>query len=66
MNSHEIDRLRSSYHYYRKKPDLLSICRSEVIKEEIERLKSINKTDRESEKKRVFLKQYPEYKERLK
>lgn len=35
----DIDRKRALYHYYKKRPDLLSRCKSEVLKKELEDLK---------------------------
>ena len=56
-----IDRKRALYHYYRKKPDLLSKCKSEVIKQELEDLKVRSAMKSYNEKVRRFLDQHPEY-----
>ena len=56
-----IDRKRALYHYYKKRPDLLSKCKSEVIKKELEDLKSKSAIRSYNEKVRRFLDQYPEY-----
>ena len=56
-----IDRKRALYHYYRKRPDLLSKCKSEVIKKELEDLKVRSAMKSYNEKVRRFLDQHPEY-----
>lgn len=58
---HEIDKTRALYHYYKNKPDLLSKCKSEVLKYELEKLKSESKRIRDSDKINVFLDIHPEY-----
>ena len=56
-----IDRKRALYHYYKSKPDLLSKCKSEVIKKELEGLKARSAVKSYNEKVRRFLDQHPEY-----
>ena len=56
-----IDRKRALYHYYRKRSDLLSKCKSEVIKKELEDLKARSAVKSYNEKVRRFLDQHPEY-----
>ena len=62
----DIDRKRALYHYYRKKPDLLSKCKSEVLKKELEDLKSISSLESERCKVNKFLALHPEYSKRFK
>ena len=56
-----IDKKRALYHYYKSKPDLLSKCKSEVIKKELEDLKSKSAIRSYNDKVRRFLDQHPEY-----
>lgn len=57
----EIDRKRALYHYYKKRPDLLSRCKSEVLKKELEDLKRISYIESERCKIKRFLVLHPEY-----
>ena len=57
----DIDRKRALYHYYKKRPDLLSRCKSEVLKKELEDLKARSVVKSYNEKVRRFLDQHPEY-----
>ena len=62
----EIDRKRALYHYYKKRPDLLSKCKSEVLKKELEDLKARSAVKSYNEKVRRFLDQHPEYRREFK
>lgn len=62
----EIDRKRALYHYYKKRPDLLSRCKAEVHKKQLEELKKQSAIRSYSEKVKRFVDQYPEYREVLK
>ena len=57
----EIDRKRALYHYYKKRPDLLSRCKSEVLKKELEDLKVKSYIESERCKIKRFLVLHPEY-----
>jgi len=61
----DIDRKRALYHYYKKKPDLLSKCKAEVLKEELEQLKKLSLLEAERCKIKKFLALHPEYKDRF-
>ena len=63
--SREIDRLRSSYHYYKKKPDLISKCHAECILSDMNDLKALKKAIKFQERKEDFLKKYPQYRDIL-
>lgn len=60
-----IDRKRSLYHYYRKRSDLLSKCKAEVVLSELEELRSIRKNHLYNDKVRVFLDKHPEYQDKF-
>ena len=57
----EIDRKRALYHYYKKRADLLSRCKSEVLKKELEDLKVKSYIESERYKIKRFLVLHPEY-----
>ena len=61
-----IDRERGLYHYYKGKPDLLSKCKCEVHKKQLEELKKQSAIRSYNEKVKRFVDQYPEYTEVLK
>ena len=61
-----IDRERGLYHYYKSKPDLLSKCKAEVHKKQLEELKRKSVIKSYNEKVKRFVEQYPQYKETLK
>ncbi len=56
-----IDRKRALYHYYKKRSDLLSRCKSEVLKKELEDLKVKSYIESERCKIKRFLALHPEY-----
>ena len=58
----EINKVRSLYHYYNKKSDLLSKCKAEVLNHELSNLKCKKKGASYNYKVRVFLDNHPEYK----
>ena len=61
-----IDRERGLYHYYKSKPDLLSKCKAEVHKKQLEDLKRKSAIESYNAKVQRFLNQYPQYKEEFK
>ena len=61
-----IDRERGLYHYYKSKPDLLSKCKAEVHKKQLEDLKRKSVIESYNQKVNRFLEQNPQYKEVLK
>lgn len=65
MSSDELARLRALYHYYNKRDDLLSKCKSEVILAERRRIKEDNLAARNIKKVRRFLAEHPEYGDRF-
>lgn len=61
-----IDRERGLYHYYKSRPDLLSKCKAEVHKKQLEDLKRKSVIESYNQKVNRFLEQNPQYKEVLK
>ena len=61
----QIDRERGLYNYYKKKSDLLSKCKMEVHKSNLERLKKESAIISYNAKIERFFDQYPEYKDVL-